>query len=188
MSNPSKDLEKAVVDVVKGLASVVKKLDDSTSQLSSRMIDFEKRILSRLENLENQFRGLEKTKDLIDEISLLVPVLHISNLLNDVKGMARPSKPLTPTRREITTPAPVPGPALTKDTEPAPVLAQKPSFEEPKAFFKEEESTPSPPPQPHETTSADEEEPDVVVGERVPSYIKKKVKPKSIWEGIRDEE
>ncbi|MFX0067807.1 MAG: hypothetical protein ACFFA1_01575 [Promethearchaeota archaeon] len=188
MSKDTKDLEKAIVDLVKGLSSVLKKLDDSTSLLTSRMSDFEKRILSRLENLENQFSGLEKTKDLIDEISLLVPVLHISNLLNDVKGLVQPSRPSTPARKVVAPPAPAARPALTKDAEPAPMPASKPLFEEPKASFKEEESSLGPPPSPSETTSDEEDEPDVVVGERVPSYIKKKVKPKSIWEGIRDEE
>ncbi|MFX0096198.1 MAG: hypothetical protein ACFE7E_00390 [Candidatus Hodarchaeota archaeon] len=188
MSKDTKDLEKAIVDLVKGLSSVLKKLDDSTSLLTSRMSDFEKRILSRLENLENQFSGLEKTKDLIDEISLLVPVLHISNLLNDVKGMAQRSRPLAPVRKEIVPTTPAARPALKKDVEPVPMPASKPLFEEPKASFKEGESAPDAPPSPSETRSDEEEGPDVVVGERVPSYIKKKVKPKSIWEGIRDEE
>lgn len=188
MTKDIKDIEKAIVDLVKGLSSVVKKLDDSTSKLTSRMSDFEKRILSRLENLENQFSGLEKTKDLIDEISLLVPVLHISNLLNDVKGMVRPSRPLRPARKEIAPPAPVSRPAMTKDVEPPPTPASKPLFEEPKALFKEEGAAPGSTPPPGEPTPAEKDEPDVVVGERVPSYIKKKVKPKSIWEGIRDEE
>ncbi|MFX1486010.1 MAG: hypothetical protein ACFFBS_02705 [Promethearchaeota archaeon] len=188
MINPGKDLEKAIVDIVKGLASVVKKLDDSTNQLTTRMSDFEKRVLSRLEKLESQFSGLEKTKDLIDEISLLVPVLQVSNLLNNVKGMVQPSRPLTPMRKEIVAPARVPRPAPTKDIEPTPMPAQEPLFEEPKALFKEEESAPSSPSLSDETEPDEKGEPEVVVGERVPSYIKKKVKPKSIWEGIRDEE
>ncbi|MHA1410060.1 MAG: hypothetical protein ACTSQY_07115 [Candidatus Odinarchaeia archaeon] len=173
------DLQEFLVDALKNINKLTKKIDEMNKNVNSSVDKIEDRISKKLENLEKYFHSIKGTtellKELLAELRVLVPVLHLTKLIDETKLIFSGAPPQAyaaqaPAQQQAVKPTP-PAPATTAAS------AKKESLFKPeKVEFKEP------------VKAKKDKTPDVVYSSRVPSYIKNKKKPKSLWEGIRDEE
>ncbi len=164
--------ENLLSDLLKGVAGLQKMIEELNRNLIASQEAKMESILSRLDQLETYFQSMKESTELLNELlaelRFLVPTLHLNKLIEEVKSS------LTQVKRE--TPVSTLSATARIPTRPPPISEE--SQLKPQSTL--ESDVPA--------ASSDRKEPDIVYSSKVPSYIKEKRKPKSIWEGIREED
>ncbi|WEU40071.1 MAG: hypothetical protein OdinLCB4_006265 [Candidatus Odinarchaeum yellowstonii] len=179
---PLISFENLLSDLLRGVSDLQKMIEEFNRNLISSQEAKMESIINRLDQLESYFHSMKESTELLNELlaelRVLVPTLHLNKLIEEVKSS------LTQGKREAPALASKPREAAAfPPTTPLSVKQSQPSLE-PASSFR---------PQPTlesnvEATVGEKKEPDVVYSSKVPSYIKEKRKPKSIWEGLREED
>ncbi|MHA1237687.1 MAG: hypothetical protein ACTSSJ_00335 [Candidatus Odinarchaeia archaeon] len=161
---------------VKNSSSISKSLDDVIADLVSSI----KNLASRVVKLEEQLKqNTEEVKQIINQ--------KIEHLHKDIEGMDESIKLLNNIREELRILLPVLNLSnlfnelktlLASQREPLKAVSPAAPFFKPRDEEKPSPVTPSPP--------AKGKEPDIVIGDRIPSYIREKKKPRSIWDAIKE--
>ncbi|MHA1754185.1 MAG: hypothetical protein ACTSYR_01550 [Candidatus Odinarchaeia archaeon] len=170
-----KDLQQFFIDTFEGIAIITKKLDQINRKISDSDKKFQEKILQRLEVLENQLYSIKETtellNELVSELRVLVPVLHLNKLIEETKKLLQTKdRKSVEEVKEVRTQIPT-TPKIT--TQPPASGGKSPFTREIVKANNEEEKGKTP---------------EIVYSDRIPSYIRQKRKPKSIWEGIREDE
>ena len=182
---PLISFETLLSDVLKGVAGIQKMVEELNRNLISSQESQKESIISRLEQMETYFQSMKETTELLNELlaelRILVPTLHINKLIEEVKSaglqVKKEASPVAEKFRDFSDEAAYNIQTRTSQKPvTAPAEAESP-FSQPPAL---EPSV--------QETASEKKEPDVVYSSKVPSYVKEKKKPKSIWAGIRDEE
>lgn len=179
------DLQEFLSDILRGVSNLNKMVEDLSKTVSASRDNQAEYITQRLDKIEDYFQSMKETTELLNELlaelRLLVPVLHLNKLIDETKsylasGRYTASAESSFTSRDESIKY---GVASWPQLKPAPKIAEETS---PFASTSTDERAKQPQTQPID------KEPDVIYSSKVPSYIKEKKKPKSIWTGIRDEE
>ncbi len=179
---PLISFENLLSDLLKGVAAIQKMVDELNRNLISSQEAKMESILNRLDQLETYFQSMKESTELLNELlaelRILVPTLHLNKLIEEVKFS------LTQVKRE----APSISSKLREETVYASTtrmpVKQSPPISEEESLFKPQPGLESDVP----TAAGEKKEPNVVYSSKIPSYIKEKRKPKSIWEGLIEED